>query len=387
MNILFVGDNPIFGFVGGNAENIKYYVALKKFAVDNGHLLKVLTRDKDLDELLEIKTEKNKKTDIISRLKGHSSFLYLIWKQNIDIIKQYKPDLVVIGRSRLGFVAKSVKKNLPNCKVITNIDNVEFDFVDSYFSNTKGLKGIILKKIEKFLVKRDEADAIKFSDTLIYLTSRNVQRISDVYGHSELNPYIVPICLDKSIELRNIERNKTVFFVGSLDYQANVLAVEELLDLWKVHYADNDKIQLIIAGRNPSNVIVENCNLINNVRIIPNFDNIVDIIPKYSMMIAPIQKGAGMKVKVAEALSMGVMVAASDEALVGYENSINEDMYSAIMRCNSSDEYREAIDKYLKTAEDELKMIEKQNKVLFESYYSIKYSNEKIGNILKTITI
>ena len=36
MKVLFVGDNAIHGFVGGNAENRKYYNALKFYCKKNG---------------------------------------------------------------------------------------------------------------------------------------------------------------------------------------------------------------------------------------------------------------------------------------------------------------------------------------------------------------
>ncbi|MCC2728841.1 hypothetical protein LK490_23635, partial [Blautia sp. MSK22_86] len=61
---------------------------------------------------------------------------------------------------------------------------------------------------------------------------------------------------------------------------------------------------------------------IPNCVLYENFANLESIVPVQAMVIAPIQKGAGMKVKVAETLSMGLMIAASDEALVGYEKAL-----------------------------------------------------------------
>ena len=69
-------------------------------------------------------------------------------------------------------------------------------------------------------------------------------------------------------------------------------------------------------------------------------------------MIAPIEKGAGMKVKVADSLSMGIMVVGSDEALVGYDEAINDDINNSIIRANTPDEYKEAIMSYLCLSQD-----------------------------------
>ena len=60
-------------------------------------------------------------------------------------------------------------------------------------------------------------------------------------------------------------------------------------------------------------------------------------------MIAPIAKGAGMKVKVADTLSMGLMIAASDEALVGYEEALTLDLLNGIICANTDSEYKDAL--------------------------------------------
>lgn len=95
-------------------------------------------------------------------------------------------------------------------------------------------------------------------------------------------------------------------------------------------------------------------------------------------MLAPIEKGAGMKVKVAETLSMGLMIAASDEALVGYEEAEKEDRLGGILRVNSTEEYKKAINSYMHIADDQLTMIAKQNIELYKKYYSYDRSRKVI---------
>lgn len=202
MKVLFVGDNAIHGFVGGNAENRKYYNALKFYCKKNGHTFRVITRDAELSELLGITITKSKKIDILVRAQGHSSFLYKTWKNNLNVIRNYNPDLIFLGRSRFGFIAKSVKKNMPNCKVVTNVDNVEWDYVDSYFADKKGIRGLILKLLEKAVVWNDEKAAVKYSNKLVFLTKRNLERYKVIYKHTEENPIVIPICLEKEIELK-----------------------------------------------------------------------------------------------------------------------------------------------------------------------------------------
>ena len=385
MRVLFVSDNPIYGYGGGSVENRKHYDAIRQYCEKTGAELKVISRDMTLDNQLEIRVKKNKIIDILVRLMGHSSFLYYTWNTNRKSIDKYNPDILYLGRSRFGFMAKTIKRSNPNCKVVTNIDNVELDYVDGYFALRDGIKNRLFKMLEKSAVKRDETNAIKYSDCLIYLTKRNVARVGELYNHFENNPIIIPICLENETKLYKKSNKKTIVFIGSLDYAANILAANQLIEIWKKHYVNNDKVELIIAGRNPSNNLAFEISQLNNAKLIPDFKSISDVIPEKSLMMAPIEKGAGMKVKVAETLSMGLMIVASDEALVGYEDAIQKDKLGGINRANSTNEYIACIDKYLKYSNEDLEDISKQNKRIFHEYYTYQTSRKKVESLLNEL--
>lgn len=385
MNILFVSDNEIKGYGGGNVENRKHYDALKKYCEATGDTLKVISRDKDLTEILNIIVQKNKVIDSLTRLLGHSTFLYYTWFRNFNIIHDYCPDILYLGRSRFGFMAKHIKKKIHSCKVITNIDNVEVDYIDGYFALRSGIKNKVCKALESIAVKRDEGDAIKYSDCLIYLTQRNIRRIFEVYGHKEKTPVVVPICLATEQKLTLTTSKKTVVFIGSLNYAANVLAVEKILNIWKNNYSKDDTLNLLIAGRNPSIELISKIKEVKNTKLIQNFNSAKDIIPKKSLMLAPLDKGAGMKVKVAETLSMGLMIVASDEALVGYEDAEKCSSRGGIIRANSIDEYKDAIEKYMKLTEEQLECIEKENLSLFNRFYTYNVSRRKIKTVIDSV--
>ena len=99
-------------------------------------------------------------------------------------------------------------------------------------------------------------------------------------------------------------------------------------------------------------------------------------------MIAPIAKGAGMKVKVADTLSMGLMIVASDEALIGYEEGISCDQLHGIIRANTIDEYKKAITAYLESSDEVLENIEHQNIEIFRRFYSFERSRQTIAQII-----
>lgn len=381
--ILLISDNKIFGFGGGSLEEHKYYDGLKQYIANHQDEVKVLSIDEQFEDSFSESIVKNRKFDIFARMYGHSTYMYFIWKIHQKKIVEYNPDIIVLGRSRLGFVAKGIKKELPNCKIVCNMENVEVDYAEGYFSEKKGIVKKFYLFIEKFCIKRDESMAVKFSDALNYLTNRDFQRTHELYKINDKDEMILPICLEKGIELKEISDKKTIVFIGSLGYGSNASAVIEFINnVWKPYFVQNDNMSFIIGGSNPSEELKQTIKMISNCILYENFTRLEDIIPKGALVIAPIQKGAGMKVKVAETLSMGLMIAASDEALVGYEDAIAEDHLNAIVRANTVNEYVNVIKAYINTSNEMLKKIEQQNKKIFKKYYSYDVSRKAIANML-----
>lgn len=193
MNILFISDNKILGYGGGSIENRKYYYIVKKYAEQHGDDFRIISPDNNLEDSLVVKIRKNRFTDILIRLKGHSSFLYDVWKKNYTLIKDYKPDIIVLGRSRFGFIAKDAKTSFDNCTVVTNVDNVEQDFVEFCFTEKKGIFNGLKYRLEKKCVKSDEENVIKYSDRLIFLTKRNYERYKEIYNYQADSCEVLPM--------------------------------------------------------------------------------------------------------------------------------------------------------------------------------------------------
>lgn len=384
MRILLVSDNKVFGIGGGSLEERKYYDGIKRYIDSVGGEFKVLSIDDPFEASLTGKIEKTRKEDILSRVCGHSTYMYFVWKKHKREVYRFNPDVIVLGRSRLGFIARDIKKKLPNTKIVCNMENVEYDYVDGYFSNSSS----ILKKLyvvwEKLCVKRDEKEAICHSDALNYLSQRDFMRTHDLYHVSiQKQEMILPICVENPIKLTLELSKQSVVFIGSLGYESNINALNTFLNkVWLPYFADKENIGLIVGGRNPSEELECKLNSIKNCTIYKNFNSLQDVVPTHSLMIAPIQKGAGMKVKVAESLSMGLMIAASDEALVGYEDALASTNGNGVIRANSPKEYKDAIESYLGMSNEALKEIEDANITTFERYYNYCRSRESIRRML-----
>lgn len=383
MNILYITDNNIMGHGGGCLGARKYYSAIKAYALKKNANFKVISLGQNMPEAMNVDVVKNRKLDKSARLHGHSNFMYFTWEKHKDKIMAYHADVLFLGRTRLGFIAKELKKVQPEIKIITFVDNIEYDYVDSYFALKKGIKGKILKTIEKYVVRNDEGDAVKYSDRLVYLTHRDVKRCKELYLYNDPCEYILPICLEHTHNLKIKTSKKTVAFIGSLGYGANVSAVEMLIkQVWLPNFAQNDDFQLIIAGGNPIDEIYRWTKLAPNIRLVADFNELEDFLPQNSLMVAPIPTGAGMKVKVAETLSMGLPIAGSDEALVGYEDAIGDDKLGGIRRANTAAEFTQIIREFLEMDGRNLLRVAFQNKNIFNKYYTFKKAKEVIENCM-----
>lgn len=383
MNILYITDNNIMGHGGGCLGARKYYSAIKAYAAKKNASFRVISLGQNMPEAMNVDVVKNRKLDKSARLHGHSNFMYFTWEKHKDKIMAYHADVLFLGRTRLGFIAKELKKVQPEIKIITFVDNVEYDYVDSYFALKKGIKGKILKTIEKYVVRNDEGDALKYSDRLVYLTHRDVKRCKELYHYNDPCEYILPICLEHTRNLKIKTSKKTVAFIGSLGYGANVSAVEMLIkQVWLPNFAQNDDFQLIIAGGNLIDEIYRWTKLAPNIRLVANFNEPEDFLPQNSLMVAPIPTGAGMKVKVAETLSMGLPIAGSDEALVGYEEAIKDDKLYGIQRANAVEEYVHAIQTFAEMDDGMLLQIECQNVQLFQKYYTFKRAKKLVSELI-----
>lgn len=381
--ILMISHIELFGFGGGCLENRKYYDGLKHYAEHCNAEIKVISLDKPFEDSFDIQVKKTKIMDIMARIIGHSTYLFFVWRKNRKKILKYQPDMIVLGRSRMGFIAKDIKRYLPNCKVVVNMENLEYDYVDAYFANKKGIIKRMYSYLEKFCVYRDEKNAVIYADALNYLTKRDYDRTHNLYKPNDKIETILPICIKQSTMLVNKKAKfKSIIFIGSLGYGSNLDALLWFINnVWKQYYSNRKDIRFIIGGNNPTQELKDIVLQIPNIELHINFLKLEDIVPNNAMLIAPIMSGAGMKVKVAEALSMGLMITASDEALVGYEEIWQSEFCAGVFRANTPHDYYDAIEKFMMMNDDDFTIICKDNVSIYEELYSYKRSRHTIRNL------
>ncbi len=126
--------------------------------------------------------------------------------------------------------------------------------------------------------------------------------------------WLPPFHSNKSI---NIEPGlgNNILYHGNLSVTENIKAVVFLIKTFK----NQNKISLIIAGRNPSKKIIELASQANNIKIIPNPSNklMQQLITDAQVHLLPTFQPTGIKLKLIESLYNGKHCVVNNDMIVG----------------------------------------------------------------------
>ena len=304
--VLYITFNEILGNTGGSLGQKKIYLALKNCKEKGIISFHTISLDSNLDEKLFL-LKKSRLADVYSRILGHSNFLYLYKRKILTTLKKNKYDILLLGNSRLGFIAKKAHKYVS--KIIIHFDNIEYDYAANRMSKNK-----LVQKIELSHVFNDEKASILNSDIILFLSKRDENRAKNLYKNDIQKSYIFPVCLEKKNAQLDKCKKPSVLFTGSLNYGPNIESVKKCFELTRTL----KDTKLIVGGSSPSDELRDFC-FKNNIETHYNFSSLEEFAHKGDIVLIPSDHGAGMKVKVAEAMKNGFIVLGSKETFIGYE--------------------------------------------------------------------
>jgi glycosyltransferase involved in cell wall biosynthesis len=101
-------------------------------------------------------------------------------------------------------------------------------------------------------------------------------------------------------------QNETVLFTGHLAYLPNVDAVQFLLtDIWPKIHRKRPKAKLVIAGREPSDVVKAAVHAAGaNVKLCANPSSMDNLARQASITVAPLRLGSGTRVKILDSMAL-----------------------------------------------------------------------------------
>lgn len=317
---------------GAGRVSFRNYNLLKNFfEVDLVYLTKNKEKVKNSESAL-FRT-KNKIHTAISEIFLYSGYLTIDSEQKIlKKIVHNKYSFIFLDTSNYGRLSEKIKKIDSKIKIITFFHNIEYDYIKEMMKTSN----LILRYLHHIKLKStiyNEKLAVKYSDYLITLNSRDTKRLYEVYGGK--GNLELPITFeDKYSENTNnsLKEKDYILFVGSLFF-ANYHGIKWFVENVMPHI--NKKLLIVGKDFETKKSELER----ENVEVIGSVDDLTPYYLNASCMVMPIFEGAGMKVKTAEALMYGKTIYGTTEAFEGYEVEYNK--IGGL--CNTKEEFIEKI--------------------------------------------
>lgn len=359
--ILYICPKPLNQKAGGDVVNIR-----------NREILNLTGNEISCFEI----PHKKRLSIFISLLNGYCAGIsHNTIERLLTKLKNGNYNTVFIWSSKGGKLASIISKRFPNVKIITFFHNIETQYCSAQFRTQPTLKNRFIK----FVVEKNEQQAVKYSNSLIVMNKRDDSLLRDHYGINA--NMILPLGLtdqfNKSIidgRFEGISKKLKLLFLGSAFF-ANIEGIRWFLD--KV-LPQLTNIELTIAGKDMTDYFqsFEDPKRNNNVRVSGYIEDLESLYIDSHIVVSPIYSGGGMKTKTAEAMMYGCPIIGTSEAFEGY----NMDFARIGALCNSAEDFITAINR-LRISQEELINCSKYSRRVFME----RYETHSLVNGLKSL--
>ena len=239
-------------------------------------------------------------------------------------------DYVFIGRTVFGILAKALKADGYQGRIISFFHNVEVLYFQAKLEH-KPWRFIITGCAD-----RNDRWTCRYSDSIIALNSRDSRLIVQRYGRKA--DAILPVIFKDTYQRKSYPKDLTgtkplCLFLGSY-FEPNCEGIE----WFSKNVYPHVNITMKIVGKGMGR-IREKYYVPEGVEIIGDAPDLLPYFEEADIMVLPIFKGSGMKVKTCESLMYGKNIIGSTEAFEGYE--LDYDKVGA--RCDTAEEFIKAI--------------------------------------------
>lgn len=300
METLYIGEKVDKVRSGADAVNLRNYTALKRLLGPRFHHY-------ELKHVSRLST-------FVNLIKGNAGTIKNNdYKRIFAYIKAKHITTVFLWSSKLGKLARYIKTELPEVKIITFFHNIEKQYYDEETKINPSLKNRFISAI----VIKNESLAVRYSDRLITLNTRDSRLLESIY--SRKSDFELPITFedafdaDKAEKCRQLNGSKILklLFVGS-NFFANNAGLDWFIKNVIPYLSD---VKLTIVGKGMDEVFQKS----EKVIVKGYVEDLSEYYYSSDAVIAPIFHGGGMKTKTAEALMYGCPIIGSKEAFEGYD--------------------------------------------------------------------
>ena len=234
-----------------------------------------------------------------------SALSALLTKESFDAVQLESVHLL----SYLDVIRKSANRPA----VVADWHNVESELMARYASRTRNPAKRLVAYRTAQLLKQAEQRLLSEAAVHLVVSERERLLLQERAPHAEV--HVVPNGVDNAafeqvaagrIGSGNSSR-KSVLFVGSMDYHANVDAVTWFArEIWPRIASQFPELVFTIAGRNPGPGVRALASA--NIQVTGSVDDVRPYYANAAAVVVPLRVGSGTRLKILEAMAAGVPV-------------------------------------------------------------------------------
>ncbi|HTB06603.1 MAG TPA: glycosyltransferase family 4 protein [Bacteroidia bacterium] len=257
----------------------------------------------------------------------------------IELLTKEKFDIIQLEGLYLTPYIDTIRQ-LSDAPIILRASNVEWKIWNSLGEKESNfIKKIYIRKLAKQLHKF-ERSVLNQCDGVITFTKTDLTELKNMGCEASLAHIPFGIDISKYNALLPAKDQKSLFYIGALDWLPNLQGVNWFIDnVWEKISAALPGINLHIAGRNMPNEMKKR--LVKGITFHGEVDEVFTYIQQYNLMIVPLLAGSGIRVKIIEGMALGRPIITTLVGIEGIECNYGSD----VLVENTADEFAKAIRK------------------------------------------
>lgn len=257
--------------------------------------------------------KRTKVKKLFDMYRGVTSGLYYHVREHL---KTHKYHTIVIDHS---FTGTGLCKYLrtTGAYIITIHHNVERD----YLRDNGNERPLFYRYPFLYYSKRAERQCLQYSHLNLTVTNRDAETFRSWYPEQNIQHW--GIFEYKKIENKTFtpkENRMTFIITGSLYFRQSLVPIVDFIQYyWPLVIAIHPESTLLIAGRKPSQELINLCGDNRNIKIIANPEDMAVVVSKANYYICPIYTGSGLKLRNWDGLKQGLPILCHERSAAGYE--------------------------------------------------------------------
>ncbi len=200
--------------------------------------------------------------------------------------------------------------------IVADWHNIESELMRRYGENTQSLLRKAVARRTAALIRNSERRLIEGCRAHVVASEREREQLLARFPEAKI--HVVPNGVDVAAFPRAVSSGKSLLFVGSMDYHANVDAVTWFArEVWPEVSRRWPELEFVIVGRDPVKAVRELAR--GRVRVTGTVDEVGPYYESAFAVIVPLRVGSGTRLKILEAMAAGAPVVSTRLGAEGIE--------------------------------------------------------------------